>query len=82
MTASAQAVAAHQLADRIIASSVYQSSQHIAVYWAVGGEISLQPLMGMAYECQKVDAIQPEPWDVTLHSVYTDLTEIKADQSS
>jgi 5-formyltetrahydrofolate cyclo-ligase len=50
ITASAQTVAAEQLAHRIISSLVYQDSQHIAVYWAVGGEISLQPLIRRALQ--------------------------------
>jgi 5-formyltetrahydrofolate cyclo-ligase len=50
ITDSAQAVAAEQLANRIILSSAYQNSQHIAVYWAVGGEISLQPLIRRAWQ--------------------------------
>jgi 5-formyltetrahydrofolate cyclo-ligase len=47
---NAQAIAAEQLTDRIISSSVYQNSQHIAVYWAVGGEISMQPLIRRAWQ--------------------------------
>jgi 5-formyltetrahydrofolate cyclo-ligase len=188
LVANAQVVAAQQLADRIVASSIYQDSQHIAVYWAIDGEINLQPLisrawrqgkqcylpvvrnqslvfvlyskntamhknvfgipepeacehfipateldlvltplvafdglchrigmgggyydrtfaflgaqeqrlgsvqesrgerkntshpflMGVAHECQQMDIITPEPWDVVLHSICTDIAEIKA----
>lgn len=47
---SAQVIAAQHLANRIAATSTYQDSQHIAVYCAVGGEISLQPLISLAWQ--------------------------------
>ena len=50
---SVQKIAAQQLADHIIQLSIYQRSQHIAVYWAMGGEISLHPLIEHAWEQNK-----------------------------
>lgn len=53
ITVAAQKVAAQQLADRIVGSPIYQHSHHIAVYWAVGGEISVEPLIERAWQAGK-----------------------------
>ena len=53
ITVAAQKVAAQQLADRIIGSPIYQHSHHIAVYWAVGGEISVEPLIERTWQAGK-----------------------------
>ena len=45
----AQVRAAHQLSRYIQRSASYQASQHIAVYWAVNGEINLRPLIKKAW---------------------------------
>jgi len=44
-----QDIAAKNIAKHILATTIYQRSQHIAVYWAVGGEINLQPLIEGAW---------------------------------
>jgi 5-formyltetrahydrofolate cyclo-ligase len=44
-----QKIAAKNVANHIIATTIYQRSQHIAVYCAVGGEINLQPLIANAW---------------------------------
>lgn len=49
LSSAHQQAAAHALAQRIIATPSYQRSQHIAAYWAVGGEISVQPLIDDAW---------------------------------
>ncbi|MGS2718556.1 5-formyltetrahydrofolate cyclo-ligase [Eionea flava] len=40
-----QQAAAQSLALHIKATPAYRRSQHVAVYWAVGGEIGVQPLI-------------------------------------
>ena len=45
----AQIRAAHRLTRHISQSLIYQNSQHIAVYWAVNGEIDLRFLIKKAW---------------------------------
>jgi 5-formyltetrahydrofolate cyclo-ligase len=53
ITVTAQKVAAQQLSDHIVSSRVYQRSHHIAIYWAVDGEISVQPFIEQAWKAGK-----------------------------
>jgi 5-formyltetrahydrofolate cyclo-ligase len=53
ITTAAQKVAAQQLAVRIASSPIYQHSHHVAVYCAVGGEISVEPLIERAWQAGK-----------------------------
>ncbi len=49
----AQLRASHSLATNIVKTAVYQQSQHIAFYWAVAGEISVQTVLKQAWKDQK-----------------------------
>lgn len=48
-----QYIAARRLANQIATQQSYQQSQNIAVYWSVGGEIDLQPLIELAWQQNK-----------------------------
>ena len=50
---AAQVKAGQSLCDRIKALPEYQQAEHIAVYSAVMGEISLEPLIDHALSCDK-----------------------------
>ncbi len=49
----AQQRAAFRLAESLVGMPEYQQSQHIAVYWAVGGEIDLRELIKRAWADDK-----------------------------
>ena len=50
LSASEQRAAADALCHHIVETELYQSCQHLAVYWAVNGEISVQPLIEDAWK--------------------------------
>ncbi|MFT5116715.1 MAG: 5-formyltetrahydrofolate cyclo-ligase [Kiritimatiellia bacterium] len=45
----AQKRAAYRLSSRLVKTSIYQKSQHIACYWPVNGEIELHSLIKSAW---------------------------------
>lgn len=49
LSPSQQQMAAQLLSQHVMATSYYQNSEHIAVYWAIGGEVSVQPLINTAW---------------------------------
>jgi len=49
LSPSQQQMAAQLLSQHVMATSYYQNSEHIAVYWAIGGEVSVQPLINAAW---------------------------------
>ena len=44
-------------------------------FFADNTEITKPALIGLAFDCQKVEVILPNPWDIRLFQVYTETTE-------
>ncbi|UTP73756.1 5-formyltetrahydrofolate cyclo-ligase [Alteromonas sp. LMIT006] len=82
-TTAYQTMTAAKLCARLIEHDSIKNSQHIAVYLAFDGEVSLQPFFEWAWQAQKslyLPILEPDKDGFLLFQLYTPKTKMQANK--